>query len=1130
MGGSNTTLTQADTRLSNIRVQTSSQGLPLAKGWGRYRSGCNLIWYGNFVAIEHKSVQEQGGKGGGGGVTSVTITYTYEAAIMVAIGHGPIMQVVSAWKGKQRLQGEPIPEQRTIKTHEFTMPNLGGDFNFYWANASAPSSTHVVTVPDAGALTRVIRVAKKTGRAVGNTRSSQAMYGLKEGTHYTSSGGVFTFNAKAEPGKYVISYEVISVAAGWLSVLGQLNMSLANGYAQQPVWSWLNTEHPDQALTYPGMAYLYSPNYALTSAAELHNHNFEVSTGTELGLLPGRTEPVLDADPAVIIDEVISNDTWGVGWRDVEVSGLDRLSDYCVANGFWLSPVLEEQQPAAELLQDILRLTNSNCVFDGEVMTFKPLGDQDITANGRTFVADVTPVVDLTWDHFECGPGEGPIKIRRHFGQDGSSELADGDDVGYNIWTLEIENRANGYNAEPTSYEDTAHIIQHGRRQKPTIKARAIKDPTLGQTVATLLCQSELSRRNTYEFRLPWTLGFLLPLDLVTITDPIFGLVRKPVMLETVEEEGDVFFVTARDADIGIASAPTYGAQAGAGFAHDYNVSPGYVAAPVIFEPPVELSTETGLAVWVAVTGTSTNWGGCEVWASTDGGATYKRMGESLGGGARYGDLMSTVASGTGAAVDVQLRGRGGQMLSASVTDAEGLASLIYVRDSDAADPEYMAYQGATLSATNRYTLDGLVRGGYDSKVTAHAAAGVFVRVDESVVKSEPLQLNMIGKTIKFKFRSFNVFRGALQELEDVPEYAYVITGNMASLPPRNVTSFTMATQADGTRVFAWGWGSVAKPIDLDGCEMRYRQGFGWDWDDMLPFVTDEGFFTSSPLETNQLLAGDYTFAIKSRDKLGVLAKDALHIEGRLPDPRLGNALVDRQLHAEGWPGTLTDCLIENSGGNNILRARDQAVWTGGASNIPTTWDAWTRWVWDPVSSMTYQAPTEDFGAIVSVLPTINAQTNGLVSLEEQHSNDNTTYTAWAPVAGVVLARYIRVRITITVPGGSPSGPGLTPVLVVETASLSYIGRVDKEYGNDISPAALTGLYRIAAGHFRLPTGKDWVFYSRVGITLQGVGAGWTWELVDKDLVTGPAIKTYNASNVLADPPLIDFDIEGIVA
>jgi hypothetical protein len=781
MGGQNTTLTQREQRLSDIRVQTSSQGTVLAKGWGRYRVACNLVWYGSFKAIENRSVSRQGGKGGGG-VTQETITYTYEAAVILMLGQGPIDGVTSAWKGKERFEGKATTTRRRTLRHTISLPAL------------TAGSTHVVTVPQSADVVGDVAVLRVSQRPTDGLRRIWSR--LQRGTQYTRAGGQYTFTHLAPAGDYEITYQVQEAQPG-TSALADVGLALASGADDQPIWPWLETNHPAQALRYPGMAYLYASNYQLTNSAQIHNHNFEVTTSTELGTLPGLASPVLDADPATVVADVLIDENWGAGWDPARVSGLGVYSDYCIANGLWLSPVLSEQTSAADALKQILSLTNTNVVWDGETLEFVPLGDEAASAHGRTYTPNTTPVVDLTADHFVPAEGEPSIRVERHKGLPGSSEVISGDDVGYNIWTLEIENRSNGYTTEPVSYEDTAHIAVHGRRAKPTIKAPAVKLPELGARIAAQMCQAELAQRNVYTFSLAWTMGWLRPLQLVTITDEALGLDRKPVRILTIEESGDEFRVTAMEADIGVADAPSYGTQAGEGFQVNFNAPAGDVADPVIFEAPVDLAGSTGLALWVAVTGATPLWGGAQVWASMDDGVTYKLMGETRGG-ARYGQIMDELPAAANAILDVQLAGRGGQLFSATIEDAQALASLIFVRDGNSGPAEYLAYGSAGLIGPNRYLLADLNRGAYGTQTVAKPAGSQFVRVDDLIIKSEPLDLSMIGKQVRFKFLSYNVFGAALQPMEDVEEYVYTITGQMVSLPPPGMTALTATPKIFG--------------------------------------------------------------------------------------------------------------------------------------------------------------------------------------------------------------------------------------------------------------------------------------------------------------------------------------------
>ena len=101
MGGKSSTITSAEERILSLQVQQSSQGLTLPVIYGRTRVAGNLVWYGDFITIEHKTTTRQGGKGGGG-VTQEDIKYTYEAAVMLALCEGEIQGVGRIWREKEK--------------------------------------------------------------------------------------------------------------------------------------------------------------------------------------------------------------------------------------------------------------------------------------------------------------------------------------------------------------------------------------------------------------------------------------------------------------------------------------------------------------------------------------------------------------------------------------------------------------------------------------------------------------------------------------------------------------------------------------------------------------------------------------------------------------------------------------------------------------------------------------------------------------------------------------------------------------------------------------------------------------------------------------------------------------------
>ena len=79
-------------------------------------------------------------------------------------------------------------------------------------------------------------------------------------------------------------------------------------------------------------------------------------------------------------------------------------------------------------------------------------------------------------------------------------------------------------------------------------------------------------------------------MDIVTLTDKSLGLDRFPVRIIRIEEDGDgLLTVTAEELAVGSRSAVEYDLQSSNGY-QGGNEEPGNVNAPVIFEPPLDLT------------------------------------------------------------------------------------------------------------------------------------------------------------------------------------------------------------------------------------------------------------------------------------------------------------------------------------------------------------------------------------------------------------------------------------------------------------------------------------------------------------------------------------------------------------
>lgn len=128
MGGKTSTISNSEQRILSLQVQQSSQGLTLPVVYGRARVAGNLIWYGDFTTIETKTTTRQGGKGGGG-VKQEDISYTYEAAVMMALCEGEIKGIGRIWRDKEKFESLSQLRLNLAK---------GGDEQSTWTHLQQP--------------------------------------------------------------------------------------------------------------------------------------------------------------------------------------------------------------------------------------------------------------------------------------------------------------------------------------------------------------------------------------------------------------------------------------------------------------------------------------------------------------------------------------------------------------------------------------------------------------------------------------------------------------------------------------------------------------------------------------------------------------------------------------------------------------------------------------------------------------------------------------------------------------------------------------------------------------------------------------------------------------------------------
>ena len=616
--------------------------------------------------------------------------------------------------------------------------------------------------------------------------TSTQSQGGKGGGGGSSSNTTYTYTASFALA--LCEGPVAGITDAWIDkneVAPSSLFSLFLGTYPQSPWSYLTSNHSGQDLGYQGISYVAANGYDLGTNSSLPNHNFEVQGKFLLG------GGVLDADPKDIVTDLLTNALTGVS-NAPTLSSTSQYSAYCKASKILLSPCYDQQATAASMITDLMTLTNTGIYFSDGVLKLVPYGDSTVTGNGVTYTPVYNTIPNLSDDDLLDDGSSDPITVKRN----AISAAVGSSSDAFNQVTLEYLDRSNDYTPTTVIVEDAASIDLYGLRPMSSITAHQIADKNVANAVALLILQRSVYIRANYQFRLGWQGCYLEPTDIVTLTDSVLGLNLYPVrILQIEEDEYGTLTVLAEDAPYGVSSHVVANVPSNSGYSVNYNAAPGSISTACLFEPPYSLASGSGLEVWAGVSGpvNSTLWGGCNVWVSYDG-TTYQQL-AVINNPARIGHLTTALTATATSPLGVQLDGMGGQLLAASAADAAALNSLFYV---GGANQEFMAYQGSTLTGTNAYTLSGLVRGAYGSSEAAHSINDPFIRIDDSLAKSGSLDLTLIGSTIHFKFQSFNIWGGGVEDISTLTAYNYTISGLQAT---GNIVGGLTATAISGSSV-----------------------------------------------------------------------------------------------------------------------------------------------------------------------------------------------------------------------------------------------------------------------------------------------------------------------------------------
>lgn len=608
-----------------------------------------------------------------------------------------------------------------------------------------------------------------------NKKKQKAGKGGPSQTTYTYSGS-FMMALGWGPG--------INVTRVWkdqskVTNYAELGFSLFSGSTPQSPWGYLESAHPSESLGYPGIAYLAVANYDLGQGNSLPQHSFEI----EWPLVDTQVNGNGDADPALIIEEFLTNASFGVGFDfsvfdqdtvfsgpDAETTGDNAYQTYCRVMGFGLSPVMSSQQAAKEYFERWAKLTNTAIVWNGYQLKLRPYGSEVVEANGVRYNPDFTVRYVLSDDDFLRQDGQDPIAFDRVDPADAK-----------NGYTITISNRENEYNDLPVSWRDQGLIDQYGYRKSDPMDAKEVCEPEMASVMVALIGQRVAYVRNRFMFSLGPSYSLLEPMDVVQCVDPVLGVFN--VLITDFQETEDGFFeVEAEEYNgaVGIAASITTQTVTNSGF--NTAVDPGPVNPPIIFEAPRSLTASEGSVpeVWVAVSGgngtvANQNWGGCYVWASTDN-VTYDQIG-TVDTPARMGVLTANLAAFASPNPDntntlrVSLDMSEGELEDATAADAAAFLTLSYV------DGEFLSYQNTDPTGLYDYDISTLYRGLYGSTGAAHTTGDKFARLDDAIFKYA-IPKQYIGQTLYLKFQSYNQFGAGVQDLSECVAYTFTPTGS----------------------------------------------------------------------------------------------------------------------------------------------------------------------------------------------------------------------------------------------------------------------------------------------------------------------------------------------------------------
>ena len=478
---------------------------------------------------------------------------------------------------------------------------------------------------------------------------------------------------------------------------------------------------------------------------------------------------------------------------------LDLVRQQCRANGLWGSLTMNAQQAASDWLKTLYAAANAAPCFEGFRLYSRPYSEVSAIGNGALYTSPTAagPVANLSvanGDILTQSSNTPPVQAKTKARVDLP-----------NVLQMQCVSRTSNYNQIVVSQPDAAAIALYGVRKADPIVNNVVQDAAIARQLLGIAVRRNQYGGDVYSFSASPKWDMLSLMDLITVTDLLAGIDQVPVRITSIGERDDGGIDCEAEPFIyGMCSPSALPVTVQPQTPPNTGADPGAPNAPIIFEAVPRLyNAQNTPMLFIAVSGASALFAGALIFLSTDGGASYDSIGQTVGNavtGVTTADWPAATNPDTTNDLALDLTESLGALESYATSDEDNFKYPCYVSGGGGSTIPYelMTYATATLTAANKYTLKATGSGNHLNRAVFaapavsgagcdHPSASRFLFIDpaKTGILAIPLQLQWVGVTLYIKAVPFNSFGNPGQQtLEGATAYSFTPAGGSGSVNP----------------------------------------------------------------------------------------------------------------------------------------------------------------------------------------------------------------------------------------------------------------------------------------------------------------------------------------------------------